>query len=319
LTIGITFSAIARMDALHLFAPGMRILDIGSSNLYSASEEQIEGFIRKFAPDRAEWIQAFARHLAEGSAYDPVRGGLNGSFVGELFEKAGMEYLSFDIADGYRTRILDLNKADLPEELCDHYDLVLNYGTTEHILNQFNSFKVMHDAMKRGAFVVHQLPSLGWVDHGYLTYTCKCFFDLASYNGYEIVAFWFDGPGGRNDPLLGLRKYAEHFPAARRALDALDGTPQGAALAALHVPDLSINIVCRKVKGQPFWGALESSTSVGRIPSDVLADYAGKVPSVRGALPRAQSRLAYSIAEALRFSPLLYGFARKVYRAARRR
>ena len=123
--MGISFSAVERMEQLGLLTPRCSVLDIGSSNLYSADVSQIEGFLGKYAP-HLPGHREFASRLAAGSAYDPVKGGTNGAFVGALFERAGMDYASFDIADGYKTLILDLNRAQLPTKLRAKFDLVLN-------------------------------------------------------------------------------------------------------------------------------------------------------------------------------------------------
>ncbi|MDA0226402.1 MAG: hypothetical protein O2975_09865, partial [Proteobacteria bacterium] len=95
---------------------------------------------------------------------------------------------------------------------------MLNFGTTQHILNQYNSFKVIHDATRLGGFIHHSLPGVGYSDHGYITYTARCFFDIAGYNEYEVVDFWMDGPGGANDMLRGVRSYSGYFPALKRVL-----------------------------------------------------------------------------------------------------
>src|SRR4051812_9047362 len=110
--MGIAFSYVQKMDELGLFGGGgTSILDIGSSNLYSAPAGDIKAFVRKYGPGAADDLDAFAARLEAGSRYDPVHGGINEAFAGELFEKAGMRYESFDIADGYRTTIFDLNLA----------------------------------------------------------------------------------------------------------------------------------------------------------------------------------------------------------------
>ena len=320
--MGITFESIERMDRLGLFGKGRTsILDIGSSNLYSANPEQIKRFLKKYAPADVQDAIPFAETLARGSGYDPVRGGLNESFAGQLFEKAGMEYLAFDIADGYRTQILDLNHATLPKNLQGHFDLVLNFGTTEHILNQYNCFKVIHDATKLGGYIHHSLPGTGYGDHGYITYTCRCFFDIAGYNEYEIVDFWFEGPGGRNDLLQGLRSYSGYFPVLKQSLNLIEKSPQGAAIQDAAPCDLGINIVCRKVKNKPFWGALESSTSVGVIPGTVTATYAGgtrAVEQVSAAESASDSgtksqSAAHSLSQALRAYPLIHAVSKRVY------
>lgn len=274
--MGIAFSYIRKMEELGLLQKrGIRILDIGSSNLYSAKADEIAAFLEARGKSARVDMAEFAARLEYGSGYDPVKGGRNDAFVGELFEAAGMHYESFDIANGYRTTVLDLNHAVLPEQLRNKFDLVLNFGTTEHILNQLNCFKVIHDATKVGGCIYHSLPAVGYVDHGYITYTGRCFFDVAGYNDYEIVACWFDGPSGGGSVLQGLQSYSGHFPALKKALDGFALTEHGRLLQELNIPDIAINVVFRKIRDKPFWGALESSTSVGNIPGGVTAAYQG--------------------------------------------
>jgi hypothetical protein len=309
--MGIAFSFVETMDELGLFRDGnIRILDIGSSNLYSAKAEDIKGFLRKYGKAPEAQLEEFAARLAGGSSYDAVTGGRNEAFIGELFEKAGMRYDSLDIAAGYRTTIVDLNRAALPESLRSKFDLVLNFGTTEHILNQLNCFKVIHDAAKVGGYIYHSVPAVGYVDHGYITYTGRCFFDVAGYNEYELVGCWFDGPAAGNCIFDSLESYSGYFPALKSALEKFATTEQGRVLRALQIPDIGINVVYRKVKDRGFWGALEASTSVGAIATGVTANYEGK-----SATPNeAQSTLRERLAVLLRRSPLLYHIARCAYR-----
>jgi hypothetical protein len=126
---------------------------------------------------------------------------------------------------------------------------------------------VIHDAVKVGGCIFHSLPAIGYVDHGYITYTGRCFFDIAGYNEYEIIACWIDGPGKANCIFDSLASYSTYFPALKTALEDYAGTEQGRTLRELKIPDVGINVVYRKVKQKPFWGALESSTSVGTIPT----------------------------------------------------
>jgi hypothetical protein len=307
--MGIAFSYIRKMDELGLFGQGgVRILDIGSSNLYSATPEDIKRFLCKYRAPSVAGIDEFAARLSHGSGYDPISGGRNDAFVGELFEMASMHYESFDIAAGYRTTVLDLNRAALPATLHRKFDLVLNFGTTEHILNQLNCFKVIHDATKVGGYIYHSLPAVGYVDHGYITYTGRCFFDVAGCNEYELVACWFDGPSGGSCILDSLRSYSSYFPVLKTALEQFAGTAQGRALRDLRIPDIGINVIYRKVKDKPFWGALESSTSVGAIPGSVTDAYQG------GTKVASPSPVKQRVAHALRNHPLLYGIAKRVFR-----
>jgi hypothetical protein len=272
--MGISFGMIEKMQALDLFGKGrISVLDIGSSNLYSASADGIQRFLGTYGVTASPEVTDFAERLAEGSAYDPVHGGINGSFVGELFEKAGMKYAAIDIAAGYRTTILDLNHSPAPPHFVGAFDLVLNFGTTEHLLNQYNAFRVIHDSTRVGGYIVNSLPGVGYSNHGYFTYTPRCLFDLAGYNEYEVVGFWFEGPAGGNDLYAPVRDYLSYFPNLAQTLTERDQTETGRKVAALSIPDVGIVVVYRKVKARPFMGALEKSTSVGTVPSSVMLPY----------------------------------------------
>lgn len=274
--MGISLTMIEKMQALGLFRTGpMAVLDVGSSNLYSASADGIGRFLQSYCVNPSPDRDAFAERLAKGSAYDEVTGGLNGAFAGELFEKAGIRYSAIDIADGYRTTILDLNHQSAPPHFIGAFDLVLNFGTTEHLLNQYNAFKVIHDSTKVGGYIVHSLPGVGYSNHGYFTYTPRCFFDMAGYNEYEVSAFWFEGPGGANDLYAPVRDYLSYFPNLAKTLADRDVTETGKKVAELNLPDVGIVIVYRKVKDKPFAGALERSTSVGDVPDSVTSNYEG--------------------------------------------
>ena len=144
--MGITLKAIQTLqDKSILTAATKALLDVGSSNLYQATPLGILEFLRAFGVSQDDASTAFAEKLAHGSAYDSVSGGKNEAFVGELFEKAGIRYEAIDIADGYRTTIVDLNHQGAPLWFRNAFDVVLNFGTTEHLLNQFNAFRVIHD------------------------------------------------------------------------------------------------------------------------------------------------------------------------------
>lgn len=291
--MGVSWSFVLQMEALGMLPrPGAALLDIGSSNLYSADAAGIAAFVRRHAADAGADLDAFAERAARGSRYDPVTGGANETFLGEVLERAGFRYEAIDIARGYRTRIVDLNHATLPEDMVGSFDAVINFGTTEHILNQMNSFVAIHQAAKPGGMIWHQLPAIGYLDHGYFTYTGRFFFDLAGYNRYEIVDMWFDGPGGPEDVFAAVRSYRAVFPALAQRLDHIGSAPRERTLAATPIPTISINVVYRKVHDAPFTGPAETSTSVGEIPSSVVGAYRGAVAKTLAAVPAAQGLVA---------------------------
>jgi hypothetical protein len=264
------------MKALGILAtPGAGLLDLGSSNLYEADAAAIAAFVRRHASDVGPDLDAFAERVAPGSRYDPVTGGVNESFLGEVLERAGFCCEAIDIARGYRTRILDLNHAALPQDMVSAFDAVINFGTIEHILNQTKSFCVIHEAAKPGAMIWHQLPAVGYLDHGYFVYTGRFFFDLAGYNRYEVVDMWFDGPGRPEDVFAAVRSYRSMFPALERRLSHIDTIARDKMLAATPIPTMSINVVFRKLHDVPFTAPIERTTSVGMIPFSVIRAYRG--------------------------------------------
>ena len=273
--MGISFQMIQKMQELKLMPENhTAVLDIGSSNLYSASKDEILQFLSSRGITKTTQLSSFAERLATDSLYDYGGSSKNTAFVGELFEKAGFKYDAIDIADGYKTTILDLNHESAPTDFVGAYDLVLNFGTTEHLLNQYNAFKVIHDATKVGGYIVHQLPSVGFSDHGYFTYTPRCMFDMAGYNNYEVAGFWFEGPAGENDLYAPLKNYLTYFPNLSQSISEKEVTEQGKLISELHLPDIAITIIYKKVKEKAFLGALERSTSVGDVPTLVSDGYA---------------------------------------------
>jgi hypothetical protein len=286
--MGISFGAIAKMKGRGLFGSGnIAVLDVGASNLYSASSREVLKFLVDHGQEvTSPEMTSFAERMEVGSRYDSTSGGSNGAFVGELFEKAGFRYTSIDIADGYRTKILDLNHQHAPKEFIGAFDLVLNFGTTEHLLNQYNAFKVIHDSTRVGGYIVHSLPCAGYSNHGYFTYTPRCMFDIAGYNEYELIAFWFEGPSGNNDLYSPVRDYSSYFPSLEETLTTYADTDDGKRIAELAIPDVGLVVVYRKVKGREFLGALERSTSVGRVPSAVTEGYGSAVSRIENAIRR---------------------------------
>lgn len=196
-----------------------------------------------------------------------------------------MTYASIDIASSYKTIIVDLNRMHIPSNMNGAFDTVVNFGTSEHILNQMNTFKAVHDATKVGGLIMHSLPHVGYVDHGYFCYTSRFFFDLSGYNGYEVVDMWFDGPAGGENLFATARQYQSYFPSLTKRLDRIATDERESHQNALEIPVISINIVMRKTKRQPFMGTVETSTSVGALSSDVIESY-------RQVLSKAASRVS---------------------------
>jgi hypothetical protein len=101
-----------------------------------------------------------------------------------FWEWLGFRYVSIDV-DGAVSIELDLNFDKVSWAYRGCFDLVTNYGTTEHVANQLNAFQVIHDLARVGGVMVHHLPLQGMMDHGLVNYNPKFFWKLARSNRYQ--------------------------------------------------------------------------------------------------------------------------------------
>jgi hypothetical protein len=94
-------------------------------------------------------------------------------------------HAAIDIDESPGSIPLDLNYDTVPLEEKGKYDLVTNLGTTEHVANQLNAFKLIHELTKLGGVMVHELPAQGMFNHGLINYNPKFFWMLARSNRYK--------------------------------------------------------------------------------------------------------------------------------------
>ena len=86
-----------------------------------------------------------------------------------------------------QTLLWILNFDELKKDHQNKFDLVTNFGTSEHIFNQLNFLKTMHDLTKVGGLLISEVPCMFGVNHGMFKYEPKFFTDLARSNAYEII------------------------------------------------------------------------------------------------------------------------------------
>jgi hypothetical protein len=107
-----------------------------------------------------------------------------------LYEALGMTYECVDVDGRVGSLVLDLNFDSVPAEHRCRYDLVTNHGTSEHLINQYNVFKMMHDFAGPRGIMIHAVPFTVHLEHGFFNYQ-PIFFDcLARYNSYETLGTW---------------------------------------------------------------------------------------------------------------------------------
>jgi len=188
------------------------------------------------------------------------------TLLSEVTDLTSIEYNSFDVCPGLKTELLDLNFESVPEKYCEYYDVVLNVGTTEHVLNQWNCFEVIHDATRVGGAIYHQLPATGYLDHGYFTYTPLFFRDLATANDYEVIDIFFTLAGLNELLRLGIDVRAE----------AMLLVPNSDQLAVFdrRVPCFEVHVVMRKRRSGRFRCGLEIATAHASVNQAMALRYA---------------------------------------------
>src|SRR5258708_988403 len=161
----------------------------------------------------------------------------------------GLNYASIDIDGSPGSIPLDLNYDEVPAELVGRYDVVTNFGTTEHVANQLQSFKIIHDLASAGALMLHVLPAGGTPNHGLVSYNPKFFWMLGRSNGYKI-AFMTMNQSERD---AGLPQDLLEFLALYE--------PQAESdFAEFRMPVTSVVVALQKVFDTPFVAPIDVPT-----------------------------------------------------------
>jgi hypothetical protein len=100
----------------------------------------------------------------------------------------GFSYAAIDYNGHRNSTALDLNTENVPNDLRGQSDLIINTGTTEHVANQGNAFRVIHDLSAVGGLMYHEVPAGSW-DHGLINYGPRFFQCLQQQNDYEQVLY----------------------------------------------------------------------------------------------------------------------------------
>jgi len=251
-----------------------RILDIGSQNILDLRVEDVLEFAGWYG--RTDLSKEHLTKESERIAYfSVVRPGERTTYLSELLDLTTLFYTSFDVCPALKTEIFDLNVDDLPASYSEYFDVVLNFGTTEHLLNQLHAFRVMHEALKVGGVICHNLPSFGYVNHGYVNYNPLMLRDIAKANSYEIMDFWYcQGSGGPAlEPEADLRPPGAPYDK--------NGFKVSQALAE-HIAYYNLNFLARKTTSASFRMSLELRTSHSQVDSGVEEKYKVDLATVRG-------------------------------------
>lgn len=153
------------------------VLEMGAQAVWCPKPQLVASLFDAFGrpPPSAEMLDRFANW--KGSAR-------------ELHEALGHTYRCVDVDPSFDSIRMDLNFDPTPPDEIGRYDFVTNHGTSEHLLNQFNFFKVMHEFARPGGLFIHAVPFTVHVEHGFFNYQPNFFSALARYNSYETLGMW---------------------------------------------------------------------------------------------------------------------------------
>lgn len=231
-----------------------RLLDIGESCLYMASAADIRWFWERYGGTlTGEELETTLVHYEMRSntiGHPDIRT----LFVSELLAVTNLRYASIDVVSAGFAERFDLNAHALAPAQRNTFDTVVNFGTTEHLINQMNAYRVIHDACKPGGHMFHQVPGTGYLHHGYFTYDIQFFEDLAKANGYVFKDAWYCGPQGTANVL-------QHAAAHPGVGDPSKLFNYVHLFETMPVPNSVINVLFQKVHDAPFRVGLELSTS----------------------------------------------------------
>ena len=120
-----------------------------------------------------------------------------------VFEFFGAEYVGFDASGRNDAIRLDLSKPVLDERYMVKFDIVTNFGASEHIEGgQFEVFANMHRFCRNGGLMVHAVPHVGYsANHGFWKYDLDWFSWLAERRSYDVLKLEKHDRSGKDIPL----------------------------------------------------------------------------------------------------------------------
>jgi SAM-dependent methyltransferase len=214
-----------------------RVIEIGAqqlSNLLLRETAPTDELFRLYGRSPPDFGSSNFQGLVNGLEHQPENAPASRAF----WESLGFQYAALDF-DGHRDSIaIDLNRDAVPKSLKGAFDLVVNAGTTEHVANQDNAFRVIHDLVRPGGIMIHELPAQGMMMHGLINYNPKFFWHLCRENSYDVL-------------FLKVCSYTTN-PVPQNVLDSNIQFSGHQHISIEEIPDFSIRAALRKKLDQQF-------------------------------------------------------------------
>lgn len=98
-----------------------------------------------------------------------------------------LEVHAMDISDYEEADIIfDLNCANLPKNLNNQFDYIVDGGTLEHVFNVPNALENITKMLKVGGKVFHYLPASDYINHGFYSFSPSLLNSFYEENGFVI-------------------------------------------------------------------------------------------------------------------------------------
>ena len=173
-------------------------LNLGINDIYKeAAEGAFEGKNLLMLGKQYVWLLPIHAYLLAGRvgvkmhSYDfaTVRKEDQGIDSYTFFKALGCkEVHAIDISDYEGADIImDLGAADIPKELLNHFDYIIDSGTIEHIFNIQNALNNIVKMLKVGGKVFHYIPANNWINHGLWQLSPELFEKFYNENGFKVT------------------------------------------------------------------------------------------------------------------------------------
>lgn len=223
----------------NMLAPESAVCDLGATQLFGdAAEEGARSFLSFYAERTPK------AKRPQDVAGEQVKKIAQGGFLGDLLILAGFRYTALEIFHATNTILFDLNIHAPGVRLAGKFDLVTNFGTTEHVFNQLRAFQTIHDLTRPGGVIYHDLPMAGFLNHALFRYDPLFFRALVAANGYDVIL---------QEISMGAQK---SVPAEVLAMGYSEST----------MADVGIEMVLRRIGAGPFRVPMEVTTSLSIDP-----------------------------------------------------
>jgi len=184
------------------------VIELGSQEVHIETKRDIAVFLKsigvKNINDEIKKAYSFKRTIRHKMLF-PYRFPAK-----KLYGWLGIkDYESIDSNGDFGAHVFDLNK-DIRKtyKYKEQFDLVTNFGTTEHVFDQHMCFKNIHNLTKSGGYMLHGVPLATLdknINHCFYCINPPLYKDLAVANNYTLTSMWLQ----INDKII--KPYSENI------------------------------------------------------------------------------------------------------------